>query len=219
MSFITVAIEGPDGYLKTTLAKSICEATGALYVKYPDEEEFAGHECRRQLNAGIKDVAGFQALQTLNRFATLQKLYEGGDLHGLVVLDRWTFSALVYGMTDGLPITWLNKISNMLPKPDLTILIAGKSYRMGDTDAYSSKQARVVDLYNRLSALIDDPVYVIDNTAGYDYLFSTAMYVLNQFGYIDDETSAVNSLHPSVLTHVTSFDQWADKHGLRPERS
>ncbi len=48
---------------------------------------------------------------------------EAWEKGGVVIFDRYIYSLIVYGISDGLDREWIENVVNFLPKPDLTIYI------------------------------------------------------------------------------------------------
>lgn len=66
----------------------------------------------------------FQALQTVDKFANLpNELWLGDEFMGIVIMDRYIASCLVYGKAQGINFEWLKQINKRLPIPDLSILL------------------------------------------------------------------------------------------------
>lgn len=139
-----IVLEGPDKLGKTTQAKRLCQATGAEYVKFPNEELYSGRVLREILNKERPfEPVSFQALQIINRIETLKLL----DPEKTYVFDRWTESGYVYGALDGVSTGWIEEISALLPTPDLVLLFDGDPFGQ-DSDIYGGIQEKVRELYN-----------------------------------------------------------------------
>ncbi len=50
----------------------------------------------------------------------MKKAWEKGEI---VIFDRYIYSLIVYGISDGLDREWIEKVVDFLPKPDLTLYI------------------------------------------------------------------------------------------------
>lgn len=139
-----IVLEGPDKLGKTTQAKRISEATGAEYIKFPNEKLYSGRVLREILNGKRTfEPVSFQALQTMNRLETVQTL----DPDGLYIFDRWTASSAVYGEADGVDPEWIRDISALLPVPDIEFIFYGVPFG-NDGDIYGEKQERIRGLYD-----------------------------------------------------------------------
>lgn len=115
-----IVIEGPDGAGKTTLAKQL----GFETIHFPVRDTVSGKAIHDQLRNGIKDPAGFQALQLANKMEQRDRLsYAEGDRQTHLVCVRYWQSSVVYGGLDGLDPAWLIEMNRDLPPADLSILV------------------------------------------------------------------------------------------------
>jgi len=81
----------------------------------------------------------FQALQFLNRkifqifmLPALERQYD------VIILDRWSLSTIVYGAAEGVSEKFTVGLSNLLRKPDHTIILLGSSFPHAAEDVYES---------------------------------------------------------------------------------
>lgn len=121
-----IAIEGLDGCGKTTLAKLLAARLAGAYLKFPNRETTSGRCIDLQLrHRTVMWPESFQALQVVNRIEQLPTLVRSkGSPVCHCVCDRYTASAVVYGMQDGLSEADLATWNQSLPKPDLNILLS-----------------------------------------------------------------------------------------------
>jgi len=137
-----IVIEGIDGAGKGSQSKGlvewlISEKRKAFYQHFPNYESLTGKAIARHLNrewsAAYTDEIGptttdpvdelvFQCMMTINRYEEAQALLERLRL-GVVVLDRYIPSGRVYGIVNGVPADFLDRIHAFLPQPDVCILI------------------------------------------------------------------------------------------------
>jgi dTMP kinase len=145
-----VVIEGCDAVGKQTQSKLLTEALHpAKLCSFPRydtplgaliKEHLMGHralrEVRHVLHKGGKTVEtqtrAVRPVETASLFqclATIDKYDAANDIRtdlaaGMhVVCDRYTQSALAYGLADGLDEAWLRRIQSSLPEPDLNLFI------------------------------------------------------------------------------------------------
>ncbi len=69
------------------------------------------------------DLLMFQCLATIDKYDAANGIRADLASNVHVVCDRYTQSALAYGIADGLDETWLRRIQSSLPVPDLNIFI------------------------------------------------------------------------------------------------
>lgn len=134
-----IVIEGPDGCGKSSHAAKLTERLKAKFFKFPNKDSLSGkliyehlehrwnsrfHESESRdafqehgLNALI-----FQALQSLNRLELANDIIKA-EIAGNVVLDRYWPSGYAYGKADGLDGDYLIGVHEILPQPDLFILL------------------------------------------------------------------------------------------------
>lgn len=133
------------------------EGLDAVYVKYPVYEiEPSGVFLNEYLRSGTTTPMREEALQlwfTLNRFqfeATLKTWLEEGKI---VIAEDYTGTGLVWGMTKGASLEWLENLNAPLIKEDLSILIDGErtlgaveSGHVHETDQELMRRSRQVHL-------------------------------------------------------------------------
>lgn len=124
---LLIALEGLDACGKGTQTELLVKALAGQAFKFPHYASASGQQILKAFNNPHPDpelaAYSLQALQTVNRLEERQRLYDMLN-EGDVVLDRYTVSALAYGMADGLPYEWLDAIQlSDIPTPDYQILI------------------------------------------------------------------------------------------------
>lgn len=93
----------------------------------------------------------FQTIQFLNKFLfqfELKSLLKNNDY---VILDRWSLSSVVYGVSSGIDRKFCERLYNWLIKPDFTIVLQGNKVSVKDEDVYeknSALQIRVAQEYD-----------------------------------------------------------------------
>jgi len=142
-----IAFEGHDNSGKSTLAEMLSKSTGYELIKFPNEKLFSGQRIRAILNKNEPfEPASFQALQDSNKKETLRRL----DPTKTYIFDRFKLSEIVYGLADGLPEEWVRENADLMPDPDVTVILVGVSYG-NDGDIYSSDkhQEKIKELYKQ----------------------------------------------------------------------
>jgi len=121
-----IVLEGSDCAGKTTQAKRLADrlrdTTGreVLHLSFPSDT-YAGTLARDCI--GNAPALLIQSVMTIDKYAFASQIRTCLRKGGIVVSDRWTQSAEVYGVEDGLDHDWLLKIHENLPFADLNILL------------------------------------------------------------------------------------------------
>lgn len=182
MKNISVCIEGADGIGKTSQVKLLAEALNAAIVKYPYYDSLTGKLILRILNGeykldgeAIDRAAIIQSLMTINRYETLRYIPKSVN----IVFDRFDLSLYVYGGMDGLPEDFIEAANSCLPKPDITIVLAGTPWRLnGDYYEKSEKQKVVSSLYIKLAKRLYLPI--INANQAKEKVHSEIMDIINK---------------------------------------
>ncbi len=140
-----IAIEGTDAAGKATHSKALAEKMGGLRISFPVYESPTGKLIKAHLhrewncrsiddakawwpNEPVQerqhegDALVFQALMTVNRLECASAITRALVTQP-VILDRYWASGLVYGQADGLDPAWLRSIHEIMPHPDLWLLL------------------------------------------------------------------------------------------------
>ena len=137
-----IVIEGIDGAGKGSQSKGlvewlISEKRNAVYQHFPNYESLTGKAIKRHLHkewvaasvflhephaVDAVDELVFQCMQTVNRYEEAQALINLLQ-RGAVVCDRYIPSGRTYGIVNGVPADFLDRIHAFLPQPDVCILI------------------------------------------------------------------------------------------------
>lgn len=139
-----VVVEGPDKHGKATQSKMLLDSLEAAgYRTTLFEVPFKGLTYRviywMLRNTLAKRFPNlFQFIQFLNKFVfQLFVLPIVMVLNDIVVLDRWSLSAIVYGDATGVNKRFNRFLYSQLFKPDITLVMHGRSFkRDGKTDTY-----------------------------------------------------------------------------------
>ena len=109
-----IAIDGPDGSGKTTLAKSLIdqwnsEGTAAIYTCEPTYDSEPGRQLRQMMRSGeIPDIYAFADLFVEDRKEHIRTLIMPAITQGeIVVCDRYKYSALAYQQLQGVDAGYL----------------------------------------------------------------------------------------------------------------
>jgi thymidylate kinase len=169
---------GPDGVGKTTAAKEFSKLFEAPYIKFPygsdgnpDATAHSGRVIREILNNTEHpcNPVAFQALQYLNKIETIPLIEALEKEFGIVFIDRWFPSALIYGEVDGIDRAWngfLCKSLDDLLQPTLLFVFVGEPFKK-DNDIYGNKQERIRELYEKYCASqINNPTVVRIDVTG-----------------------------------------------------
>jgi dTMP kinase len=129
MSGALVAFEGIDQAGKLTQAQALHDRAvqaglGCALLHYPDYSTPIGRLLRQVLTEGLPlDPRARTMLFAANRWerdAEMRRLLDANDL---VLVDRYSASNIVYGMSQGYDTTWLRALENGLRPADLTLFI------------------------------------------------------------------------------------------------
>lgn len=160
-----IALEGLDGCGKTTHAAALAEEARrrgrqASWLHFPTKFP----EGRVLTERLIRDILGglgqhefsdteiaviLQSLMVTNRLEVLEELRAAAERDEILVLDRYTLSAVVYGQADKLPRPWILGLQAALPSADTTIIIdisIEESFRrrpQSERDAYETDRKRL----------------------------------------------------------------------------
>lgn len=153
-----IVFEGPDRVGKKTQSAKLKEYLESnkkktLVVEVPIEDRITYKLIYWMLGTGLVKYFPklFQSLQFLNRFLfqafRLNKLEHQYDY---IIFDRWSLSTVVYGAATGVNPAFLEKLYNMIRKPDFTVVLLGDAHKHDAEDVYekdSDLQSKVSSLY------------------------------------------------------------------------
>ena len=156
-----VVVEGADQVGKETQSKLLEKALGGrglrcTRVEVPTKACPRTHRLiyRMLRNGWAKRFTHtFQFVQFLNKlFFQLFHLPALLRANEVVILDRWSLSAIIHGGATGVNATFNRLLCGLLRRPDVTVVFHGSSFRRSTTtdDAYerdSELQARVKQDY------------------------------------------------------------------------
>lgn len=141
-----IVFEGADRCGKATQSKMLRDhlnfsGQSAKIVEVPIRSAVSYRLVYWMLHNGLakKLPKLFQVLQFLNRkifqIFTLPSLESEYDV---LILDRWSLSTIVYGGAEGVSEKFTVGLSNMLRKPDHTIILLGPSFPHDAEDVYEA---------------------------------------------------------------------------------
>ena len=91
---------------------------------FPDYTTPIGKEIDRYLHGKRKYPAQvIHCLLAANRWERASDLQDANEKNSVIILNRYRESNLVYGITNGLKLDWLEKLDEGLPKSDLVIVL------------------------------------------------------------------------------------------------
>ena len=91
---------------------------------FPDYTTPIGKEIDRYLHGKRKYPAQvIHCLLAANRWERASDLQDAKEKNSVIIMNRYRESNLVYGITNGLKLAWLEKLDEGLPKSDLVIVL------------------------------------------------------------------------------------------------
>lgn len=177
-----LVFEGPDKAGKSTQSKLAVEAlqradARVVHVKAPCKEAPRTYRLIYWMlgNGWAKRVPNvFQFVQFLNKLLfqvlVLPKLSRENDI---IVFDRWSLSAVIYGNATGVNPTFNMWLYRLLKKADLTIVFAEQSYHRStiQDDSYEKDgdlQSRVREAYKQWALTHFEDHVLVDNARHVD---------------------------------------------------
>lgn len=128
-----IAIEGIDGAGKSTQARLLMDwlvdrrghETGAIHLTKWNSSPFVSPAVKKAKKERALTPATFALLEAADladRYdREIRPVLASG---GIVVADRWVYTAFARGMARGLDAAWLRGIYSFAPKPDLCFFLA-----------------------------------------------------------------------------------------------
>jgi thymidylate kinase len=171
-----VVFEGPDKVGKETQSKLLNQTLlnsgyRTIRVEVPSKMCPRTHKLIYKMlhNGAAKRWPNvFQFVQFLNKWlfqlTVLPSLLRANDV---VIFDRWSLSAVIYGGATGVNAALNMWLYNRLMKADVTVVFSGKSYRRNTADDSYEKdnelQARVKQAYSEWAVAHPDDHLLVDN--------------------------------------------------------
>ena len=96
----------------------------AKLFSFPDYSTPIGKDINRYLHGKRKYPAQvIHCLLAANRWEKASDVKTAQEKNSVVIMNRYRESNLVYGLTNGLKLDWLEKLDEGLPKSDLVIVL------------------------------------------------------------------------------------------------
>ncbi len=121
-----VALEGVDGAGKTTLLRRLTTALeedgrAVRALAFSVDEPALAARAAALLSLGTVD--GYYAAHAIFSAWRLARKTTLSDERTIVIVDRYTFSTVAYGVEQGLDEAWCWELGRPLPEPDLVLLL------------------------------------------------------------------------------------------------
>ena len=124
-----ITFEGGDQAGKKTQSAMLQRKLRSAKLKtklfsFPDYSTPIGKEIDRYLHGKRKYPAQvIHCLLAANRWERASDLKAAKEKNSVIIMNRYRESNLVYGITNGLKLDWLEKLDEGLPKSDLVIVL------------------------------------------------------------------------------------------------
>jgi len=124
-----IVIEGIDQAGKSTQSRLLSNALrrkkiNSKILSFPDYTTSIGKQIDQYLHGKINLIPQtIHCLLAANRWEKFLQIQKLNKKNSILIMNRYYQSNLVYGLTNGLPITWLENLDKGLPKPDLVIVL------------------------------------------------------------------------------------------------
>ena len=124
-----ITFEGGDQAGKKTQSAMLQRKLRSAKLKtrlfsFPDYTTPIGKEIDRYLHGKRKYPAQvIHCLLAANRWERASDLQDAKEKNSVIIMNRYRESNLVYGITNGLKLAWLEKLDEALPKSDLVIVL------------------------------------------------------------------------------------------------
>jgi dTMP kinase len=124
-----IVIEGSDQAGKKTQTELLAQALKKSKIKtktfsFPDYTTPLGKEINRFLHGKRKFPSQvIHCLLAANRWEKLDQIKSAQAQNSVLIMNRYYQSNLVYGVANGMSISWLEGLDEGLPKADLVIVL------------------------------------------------------------------------------------------------
>lgn len=124
-----IVIEGGDQAGKLTQSTMLEKALKKRKIKtklfhFPDYKTPIGKEIRKYLDGKRKfPPQVIHCLLSANRWEKLEQIKDAQEKNSVLIMNRYYYSNLVYGLANGMKEKWLDNLDVGLPKADLVILL------------------------------------------------------------------------------------------------
>lgn len=157
-----IAIEGAESVGKSTIAEMLADDLDIKLIKFPNESLDSG----KLLNDDDPLDPAFSRYHE-NKIDALRTLRRG-----TYIFDGFKLSEIIYGLANGANEQDVRSCANLLPDPDITFLITGKSYGY-DTDVYGNDpyHSMITKLYLTEAKNSSGRIEIINNEKPIDDVF------------------------------------------------
>ena len=124
-----IVIEGSDQAGKKTQTALLAQALKKSKIKtktfsFPDYSTPLGKEINRFLHGKRKFPSQvIHCLLAANRWEKLDQIKSAQEQNSVLIMNRYYQSNLVYGVANGMPLSWLESLDEGLPKADLVLVL------------------------------------------------------------------------------------------------
>lgn len=124
-----IVIEGSDQAGKKTQTELLARALRKSKIKtktfsFPDYTTPLGKEIHGFLHEKRKFPSQvIHCLLAANRWEKLDEIKSAQEQNSILIMNRYYQSNLVYGVANGMPLSWLEGLDAGLPKADLVIVL------------------------------------------------------------------------------------------------
>ncbi|HXG74373.1 MAG TPA: dTMP kinase [Candidatus Nitrosotenuis sp.] len=124
-----IVIEGADQAGKKTQSQLLARALKKSKIKtkifsFPDYTTPLGQEINKFLHGKRKfPPQVIHCLLAANRWEKLAEIQKAHQKNSVIIMNRYYQSNLVYGVANGLNLSWLQGLDEGLPKADLVIVL------------------------------------------------------------------------------------------------
>ena len=124
-----VTFEGGDQAGKKTQSALLAKKLKSMKIKaklfsFPDYSTPIGKEIDKYLHGKRKfPPQTIHTLLSANRWEKADEIKKAQDKNSVVIMNRYAESNLVYGLANGLKLSWLEGLAAGLPKSDLVIVL------------------------------------------------------------------------------------------------
>lgn len=198
-----IALEGIDAsgkHSQTERLKKYFSDAHLTAVKFslPDYETKTGQLIQKYLtndinvvsDAGVDGVYMFQCCQIVNRLEALPRALWDNTIREkmIFIADRYNASAYAYGLAYGVDLSWLLKVHENLPQPDINILLdipveesfKRRPNRRDNYERDAKKLSKVRESYLEIFRSLGESYVVIDANANEDEVFKSIVSVLRE---------------------------------------
>ena len=138
-----IALEGSDQAGKKTQTAMLARALKAQKIKtavfnFPDYSTIIGKEINNYLHGKRKfppEIIHY--LYAANRWEKLEEIKKSVTKNSILIMNRYYYSNLVYGIANGLKEKWLQNLEDGLPKADLVIVLD-----VSQSESFSRKKSK-----------------------------------------------------------------------------